>query len=127
MTVSIEAQKYWGQYWLLVRTWDGIDKPQKACIFKIAPDEVEFEGGRFKRMKWTYTDKDPWLQKLIIGSELCEIEEIINWISENTVGFWNFDISLSDDCFYDGQVHDAVWIFRFKDEQDAMAFKLRWM
>ena len=124
--IGIEAETYWGDNWLLIRTWDGIDKPLKARIFKITEEEIDFEGGRFERMVSMYAAQQSSFQKLVIGMEKQTIEEIINWVSENTVGFWNFEVSISDDCFYDGEVHDSVWIFHFEDDEMAMAFKLRW-
>ena len=126
--ISIEAEKYRGDFWLLIRQWDGYDQPHRSRIFKITEEEVKFEGGRFKRMMHMYDAKQATFQKLIIDYEDHKIEGMINWLSENTASFWSFDISVElDDCIHNGDVHEVVWVFRFKDESDAMAFKLRWM
>ena len=51
MTISVEARKFWGDNWFLVRYWNGIDKPERTRIFKITEEEIDFKDGRFERHK----------------------------------------------------------------------------
>lgn len=123
--ISIEARKYIGDNWLVIREWDGIDQPQRYRIFKITKKEIDFKGGRFKRMN---INKILIKKKLIFDVNNKMLEEIINWISKNTTNHWFFDISDDwPDCFFDGNFHDTVWVFYFLDDRDAIGVKLRWM
>jgi len=124
MSVSLEVRRYLGHNWLVFREWDGVDKPQYSSVFKITEEELDFEGGRFERMQHTTLFK----QKLSVGIIAeTKIEEIINWIHENTTGLWYFNISTSiDDTFIDNEHYAAAWIFYFKETNDATGFKLRW-
>lgn len=125
--IGIDARRYLGNNWLIVRQWDGIDKPNYFRVFKITEEENDFQYGRFKRMSDTRISLK---QKLIVGiTKETKIEEIINWIHENTTGFWYFDVSDdANDCYFENVYYgEVVWVFHFKDKKDAMGFKLRWI
>lgn len=129
--ISIQTKKYLGYAWLLIREWDGIDQPQRYRIFKITNNEIDFIGGRFERMlcpSGMNINKILKKKKLIFDVSNKRLEEIINWISENTNNHWFFDISEdSSDCYFDGDFHATVWVFYFEDDGDAFGVKLRWM
>ena len=132
--ISLNARKYLGNNYLIVREWDGYDKPSYTPVFKITEEEIDFAGGRFERLQYGKLG-----HKFIIGIiKGLKIEETIDWIHENTTGVWSFDISTDTlDCYggsnYQNngsssqQFFDFVWIFYFIDEEDAVAFKLRWL
>ncbi len=132
--ISLDARKYRGNNCLIVREWDGYDKPYYQCIFEITEEEIDFSGGRFERFKYGALE-----HKFIIGvTKGLKIEETIDWIHENTTGVWSFDISNDTlDCYGGSnyqingsgsqQFFDIVWLFYFKDEEDIVAFKLRWI
>ena len=126
MSISIDARKYLGHNYLIVREWDGYDKPSYTPVFKITEEEIDFAGGRFEKMLDTRISLK---KKLIIGiTKETNIEEIINWIYENANNLWYFDISTdASDCYFkDVYYGEVVWVFYFKDKKDAMGFKLRW-
>ena len=124
MSISIDARKYLGYNRLIVREWDGIGQPQYTSVFKITEEEIDFVGGRFERFEYGRSE-----HKFSVGvTKELKIEEIINWIHENTTGVWSFDISTDfSDCHIGTEFFDIAWIFYFKDDEDAMAFKLRWI
>ena len=134
MSISIDARKYLGYNYLIVREWDGYDKPSYTPIFKITEEEIDFIGGRFKRFEYGRLE-----HKFSIGVvKGLKIEKRIDWIHENATGVWSFDISTDTlDCYGGSnyqingsdsqQFFDIVWLFYFKDEEDIVAFKLRWI
>lgn len=125
MTLSLEAIKYLGHNVVVVRSWDGYDKPQKTPLFKITEEELNFQGGRFKL--FTYALKE-YSQKFALAEEHCKLEHMINWIDENIKGFWYFDISSEiSDCYIDGEYFWNAWVFYFKNDEDCVMFTLRWM
>lgn len=123
MSISIDARKYLGYNYLIVREWDGYDKPSYSPVFKITEEEIDFIGGRFERFKFGRA-----IHKFNIGiTKELKLEEIIDWIHENTTNVWCFDISTDfSECHMGTDSFDVVWIFYFGNEEDAMAFKLRW-
>jgi len=132
--ISVEARKYLGDNWLIVREWDGYDRPNYSRVFEITKEEIDFAGGRFERFQYGKLEHN-----FIIGvTKGLKIEETIDWIHENTTGVWSFDISTDTlDCYggsnYQNndssgqQFFDIVWLFYFKDEEDIVAFKLGWI
>lgn len=124
--ITFETKKFIDTYWLIVRTWDGIDRPQYFKLFEITEDEMEFKSGRFDRFdNNTYINKN---NEIPLNKEV-DIEYILAWINENTFGKWSFDAT--DWFVYNiigkfGPV-PCMAIFYFEDEVDAMAFKLRWI
>lgn len=124
MSTSIDARKYLGYNYLIVREWDGYDKPNYTPVFKITEEEIDFVGGRFKRFKY---GKSKYKFSIGVVKKL-KIEKTIDWIHENTTGIWSFDISTDAvDCHIDTEFFVLVWIFYFKKEEDAVAFKLGWI
>lgn len=127
MSISLVAEPYGEKYWCKIREWDGIDQPQRHRVFEITEDEVDFKGGRFKKMRYSSYGFE---SKIVLSANNDEtpINEVITWISENIKKIWHFDISMSwEDCYDGSQYYDMVWVFHFKNEEDAVAFKLRWM
>ncbi len=126
MSLSVEAIKYLGHNVVLVRSWDGYDKPQKTPVFKITEEELDFQGGRFKR--FTFNASTEYSQKFAIPEESCELEKVTNWIGENAEGFWYFDITDKfSDCYIGGEFFWHAWIFFFTSDEDCVKFTLRWM
>lgn len=123
MSISIDARKYMGINYLMVREWDGYDRPSYTPVFNITEEEIDFFGGRFERFKYGKSE-----HKFCIGvTNGLKIEETIDWIHENTTGVWSFDISTEfPHCRIDEEFFDVVWIFYFIKEEDVVAFKLRW-
>ena len=125
MSLSLEAIRYLGQNVVVIRSWDGYDKPQKTPMFKITEEELDFEGGRFKLFAYALKEVS---QKFALAEENCELEKVINWIAENVEGFWYFDISDSfSDCYISGEYFWIAWVFYFKNAEDCVKFTLRWM
>ncbi len=125
MSLSLEAIKYLGRNAVVIRSWDGYDRPQKTPIFNITEEELGFEGGRFNL--FTYALKEV-SQKFALSEENNDLEEIINWIAENVEGFWYFDISDNfQDCYIGGEYFWHAWVFYFKNPEDCVMFTLRWM
>ena len=127
MSTSIDARKYLGRNSVVLRSWDGYDKPEIVPLFKITEEELDFVGGRFKLH--TYALKEV-SQKFAIGvkHKAPRIEEIVNWISENVESFWYFDISEDyQDCSLDNEFYWHAWVFYFKSDEDCVKFTLRWM
>jgi len=50
--ISLNARKYLGNNYLIVREWDGYDKPSYTPVFKITEEEIDFAGGRFERLQY---------------------------------------------------------------------------
>jgi len=117
--IRLKAEEYLGRPWLLVYDQlDGYKKPYRIRIFEITEEELDFVSGRFERM--VNSSVKPFEHKIEIGDEESyNPEDIITWIYENTNGLWNFDIS-------DTQ-WKSEWIFSFQEDEDAVAFKLRWV
>ena len=122
--ISIEAEKYWGDLWLTVREWDGVDQPQRSRIFKISEEELDFAGGRFERMGYHYTDNFKHEIGIDTNKGKYNPDSAVTWIHENTKGIWCFDIENS--VFKNGDYYEYAWVFYFEDNEDAVAFKLRW-
>jgi len=117
--ISVEARKYLGKYYLIVREWDGFDKPQYTPIFEITEEELDFKGGRFSRMCSYFAYKSDLIIAIPDLPRITTIQEIINWVSKNTSGNWNFDL-------FSAIEPQFIWKFVFETEKDAVAFKLRW-
>ncbi len=128
MTIlSIDARKYLGKNSVVLRSWDGYDKPQIIPLFKITEEELDFQGGRFNL--FTYLCKLSFKAYAIgVKDKAPPIEEIINWIGKNVEDFWYFDISEDyQDCSLDGEFFWHAWVFYFKNPEDCVMFTLRWM
>lgn len=126
MTLSIEAIRYLGLNVLVIRSWNGYEKPQKTPLFKITEEELDFQGGRFKLFIWDALREHS--QKFALAEEHCKLENVINWIGENIEGSWYFDISDNfSDCYIDGEYFWHAWIFYFNNDEDCVMFTLRWM
>lgn len=123
--ISLSTREYSDGWWVTIREWDGYDKPSHTRSFRITDVEKHLDDGRFKRKIAPIFERG--MHKIcipIIGIE-CDAEQYINWIHENTTGHWIFDIT--DDTIIDDKIYDMAWIFCFKDDVDAMAFKLWWL
>ena len=124
MSLSLEAIKYLGQTVLVVRSWDGYDRPQKTSLFKITEEELDFQGGRFKLC----SHLKEYSQKFALAEEHSKLEDVINWVAENIEGSWYFDISDDfDDCNIGGEYFWTAWVFYFKNHADCVMFTLRWI
>lgn len=128
MSVCLVAEPYRdGKYWCKIRHWDGIDQPERTRVFEITEKEEDFEGGRFKKMKFSAKG---YKHKIVLPIDpgITPIDEVITWVGKNITRIWHFDISTSyDDCFDGKKFYEAMWMFHFKNEEDAVAFKLRWV
>lgn len=121
--ISIETKKYDDGLWMIVREWDGIDRPDYTKVFRITEREDGFNGGRFERMQFSSKDN---MNKIVINDDDFDIEMAVNWIAENTNGKWYFNVDFgwgNNIKCYNTSI-DAEWIFYFSDESDAVAFKL---
>lgn len=125
MAIFTEAIRYLGQNVVVIRSWDGYDKPQKIPIFKITEKELDFEGGRFNLFAYALVD---FSQKFALADEDTKLEDVINWIAKNVEELWYFDISDSfADCYINGEYYWYAWVFFFKSHEDCVKFTLRWM
>lgn len=124
MSLSIEAEKYRGKMWLLIRQWDGVGQPDRTPICEISEEELDFAGGRFEKMGNHYTDKFKHKIGIDIKRGTYNPDSAITWIYENTKNNWCFDIV---NGFIDGnEYYENAWVFYFEKDEDAVAFKLRW-
>ena len=105
--ISLEARKYRGACWLIIRIWDGYDKPDYYPIMKITEKELDFKGGRFKNCNNVVFLKIKDLY-LLIDKPRKELELVINWIHENIINQWDLDI---EDNF-----GKSCWRFSFTNE-----------
>ncbi len=113
--------------WVTIREWEGFDKPSHSRLFKITDEEIDFVGGRFERM--VPTDRT-FINEVCmpITKEDYNPERFVDWIHENMTGCWNFEISDEwKHTVINNEYYEVVWVFTFKDDMDATAFKLRWV
>lgn len=117
--ISLEATMYTGKNKIIIREWDGYDKPQYYPVMDITDDEIGFAGGRFRKYQSRVNDF-PATNRLylLIKSPIREFEPIFNWIGENIEGYWNVDI---EDVFC-----EPLLVFSFESEEDSILFKLTW-
>lgn len=118
--ISLESGKKYGKFCLYIRTWDGYDKPQYYPVMDITKDEIDFKGGRFERCLGSAkpglgTGYNLYL-KIINPKD--ELEDLVNFVAENTYKQWALDIeeTFCIDC----------WRFSFTNEGDAVLCKLQW-
>jgi len=124
--ISLETRKNDDKYYLYIREWYGIDRPIYTRLFEINKEEYQFKGGRFKRCQHQYKFK----YRFIL--EFKNIKPIIDWVNKNTSGIWYLDISSnSTDCLNvekrTNELVEAVLVFYLEDNNDALAFKLKWL
>ena len=115
---SLIARKYSGRNFLILRDWDGIDQPEYTPIFQILKEEIDFKGGRFAKFKFL----DNMCYTFTVEINLMnELEDIINWISDNIINYWSVDIE------YYMYFNNSILEFQFEDDNDAALFKLSYL
>lgn len=122
--ISIETVRYPNGLWMVVREWDGIDRPDYTKVFRLMESENEFGRGRFERMKFESKSSN---NKIVIDDDdNFDVEMAVDWIAENTNGKWylGVDFGWGNNIKCYNTLIDAEWIFYFSDESDAVAFKL---
>ena len=80
---------------------------------KLSPHE-DYSGGEVEDAGWIRIDVDPLFDDVTYEEELALWDELLDWIKTNA------------DLVNDIRFHYMLCIF-FRLEQDAMAFKLRWL
>lgn len=121
--ISFGTKEYYNGSWFIIRSWDGIDKPDYIKVFEIQPNELAFKDGRFKN----YNHKH-YKNKIDLTHNNVDLEKIITWISENINDNWFLDI----DEWYGSSIKTKTSIFPgkstfyFDKEENAVAFKLVW-
>ncbi len=117
MVISVEAREFKGDNWLIVRYWDGFDKPEYFPVTRITRDELDFSSGRFNLCDPNYTNPNSHDFYILIVHQLDIIEPYINWISDNINHTWRLAIEGGD------FIH---WKISFSNRDDAILFKLTW-
>lgn len=108
-----------GKNRVIIREWDGIDKPQYYPVMDIAEEELDFKGGRFEKCigmaKSGIPGQDLYLH---VSQPVKEFGPIIDWVAENIENKWAVDI--------ESTMFEEVWRFSFTNLEDAVLFKLTW-
>jgi hypothetical protein len=117
--ISLDPKKYMGKYYLVIRTWDGIDQPDYFPVFQIDEDEMSLDTKRFSRYaKFVDPSADLYELFLAIQEPKKELGLFISWILDNTVGLWRVNV--------EGGCVTPFWRISFTNSEDAVLFKLVW-
>lgn len=123
---SIQHKGYFGENgdksdWLILRTWDGYDKPNYYRLIELQPDEINLNAGRlknfihFREPEWCYGPTT--VEVMMVQTPGYRVKEsytqVIEWCAANSTGKWSFI------PMYDGEAQ-----FWFENISDAVHFKL---
>lgn len=111
--ISLETKEFQGNNYCIVRTWDGYDKPEYFKQFEINKKEIDFKGGRFKKMKHI---RGGYLNPFKIPTNIIQLREIVEWLDNNITK--SFYISIEDNI-------ELNWLI-YITESDASWFGLKW-
>lgn len=111
--ISLETKIIQGKNYCVIRSWDGYAKPEYFKQFKITEKEINFEKGRFKKMKY---NKEIYLKPFQILTNSYHLEPIVEWLSNNISK--SFYITIEENI-------ELAWSI-YITKQDASWFCLKW-
>lgn len=116
MVTSIETKAYPKGNYFIVRHWDGYDRPEYFRCFEITDEEIYFRGGRFRNKNPVGPDA-----RIVKLKDTSFLKDAIDWVSDNDIQSWNIEVVQSWE-------HGMFFFkFYFRNEDDAILFKLRWL